>query len=420
MKRYWKIITLAIFAMATIGTLFIQASMATNAFPEFVIKHKSGDQEEVKPLTIISDYLENETTYIRTEISDKGTSYQKNESSYLNLLKEEYFQPEMKYLMKDYRSFMRGKQDTQIHSFFEDQNVLAYVGLKSSYLSTRQNQWGYSFELDVLDQKTKKNTAFELVIPKEEKYNYINIQDVQLINDELKILTVNDLSTYMTSTQEQEVSIDQTEIHIYTVNLDTQKVVNDEMIDVITTELAPDQWQSIYAIDKGRNIGPNKYSVVLVEKNEEAVFNDYAQQTLERQYIVYNLETNQLEEIELPEEFNPETYPRLLSGSVMYLSKEEDNQIEIIGYDLESKQIETKQTFDLSETEGNYFRQFYFMNDKIYIIEQLYKEKVDSVIMIGDIQTGEILYEGTVELADSNKDQQLNKMHINEIQVKKE
>ncbi len=60
------------------------------------------------------------------------------------------------------------------------------------------------------------------------------------------------------------------------------------------------------------------------------------------------------------------------------------------------------------------------MNDKIYIVQQLQEGKADSMIMIGDIQTGDILYEGIFELAASNKDQQMKKMHINGMHVEKE
>src|SRR5690625_2912178 len=414
MKRYWKLITLTTFIVVITGALFIQAGLATSGFPEFVIEHKSGNQAEVKPLTIIGNYVVDETTHIRTEISAEETSYRHNESSYLHVLKEDYLQPEMKRLIKDYRSFMRGKHEEQIHSFFEDQDILAYADLKSEYLSARHGQWKYSFAVDVLDKKTKNNTAFELAIPEDEKYNYLNIQGVQLIDDELKIMTMNNLI----STNEYP---HHDEIHIYTIDLDTQKVTNDHVIELTNDELASDQWLSIYGVHKGEDIGPNKHFVFLEEKNEETVLEDsYSQQTLERQYIVYNLETNEQKNLELPEGYGIETYPELLSGSIVYFSKKVDNEIEVIGYDLERKQIETKQTFDLLVDEGDSFRPFTFINDKIYIVQQLYEGIVDSTIMIADIETGEILYEGSVGLADSSKDQQVKKMHIYKTHVKKE
>src|SRR5699024_7196903 len=129
MKRYWKLTTLTTFIVVIIGILSIQTSLATKGFPEFVIKHQSGDKEAVKPLTIIGDYVVDEMNYIYTEISDQGTSYRNYESSYIYLLKGDYLQSDIKYLIKNYRSFMRGKQDEQIHSFFEDQNFLAFTGL---------------------------------------------------------------------------------------------------------------------------------------------------------------------------------------------------------------------------------------------------------------------------------------------------
>src|SRR5699024_7798202 len=134
----------------------------------------------------------------------------------------------------------------------------------------------------------------------------------------------------------------------------------------------------------------------------------------------YNLETNEREIIELPKDYGAEAFPELLRGSIVYFSKEEDNEIEMIGYDLVSKQIVTKQTFDLQKGEDDLFLQFAFMNDKIYIVQQLREGEADTAIMIANIQTGEILYEGSVELADSSKQQQVKKMHINAIHVEKE
>src|SRR5699024_8212504 len=96
MKRYWKLTTLTIFIVAVIGALYIQTSLATSRFPEFVIKHQSGDKAEVKPLKLIGNYEANEMDYIYTEISDQGTSYQNHNSSYLYFLQENYLQSEMK------------------------------------------------------------------------------------------------------------------------------------------------------------------------------------------------------------------------------------------------------------------------------------------------------------------------------------
>jgi len=415
MKKYWKLTTLTIFIVAVIGALYIQTSLAKNSFPEFVIKHQSGDKAEVKPLKVIGNYRANEMNYIYTEISDQGTSYRNYESSYLYLLKEDYLQSEMKHLIKNYRSFMRGKQDEQIYSFFEDQNILTFAGLKSEYIYTHHGRWTYSLVVDVLDKKTNKNTAFELAIPEDEKYNYINIQGVQLINDELKIITTNEpLSNNEYYAQE--------EIHIYTVDLDTQKIVEDLEISSTAADLESNQWHSIYGVHRGADIGPNNYFVFQEEKKEEIMLDEgyYDHQTIARQYIVYHFETGEQESIHLPDEYGIELNPELLNGSTIYFSRETDNEIEIIGYDLESKQIELEQTFVLSHAEDNLFSQFHIMNDKIYIVQQPNEGVIDSAIMIGNIQTGEILYEGSIELATSDKNQQVEKMHINEMRVNKE
>src|SRR5690625_3913030 len=397
MKKYWKLTTLTIFIVAVIGALYIQTSLAKNSFPEFVIKHQSGDKAEVKPLKVIGNYRANEMNYIYTEISDQGTSYRNYESSYLYLLKEDYLQSEMKHLIKDYRGFMRGKQDEQIHSFFEDQSFLAYAGLKSEYIYTHHGRWTYSFAIDVLDKKTNKNTALELAIPEDEKYNYVNIQGVQLINDELKIITTNEpISNNEYYAQEK--------IHIYTVDLDTQKVTEDLEISSTMTDLESNQWHNIHGVYKGADIGPNKYFVFQEEKREEIMLDEgyYDHQTIARQYSVYHFESGEQESIHLPDEYGTELHPEILNGSTIYFSREIDNEIEIIGYDLESKQIELEQTFALPYAGDNLFSQFQIMNDKIYIVQQPSEGIIDSAIMIGNIITDVILYYSSIKLTSSS------------------
>src|SRR5690625_250149 len=286
MKRYWKLIIVTTFIVAVIGTLLIQTSLATSGYPEFVFEHKSGDQEEVKPLTIIGEYVADDSTYIFTKISNEGTSYQNSQSSYLNFLQKDYLQPEMNRLIKDYRGFMRGKHEKPIYLFFEDQNVLAHVDLKNEYVFTSDRQWSYSFEVDVLDQKSKSKTKFELAIPEGEKYAYLDIHGVQFINDELKITTVNELNT---NTEQSHHA----EMHIYTVDLDTKEIVSDEVINFTIGQIDDDQWLNIYTIDYGEDIGPQKYIVSTIEITKETYVNDryHHYGILEQQLIAYNLET---------------------------------------------------------------------------------------------------------------------------------
>lgn len=415
MKRYWKLTTLTIFIVLVIGMFFIQSTLATRHLPNFVITHQSGDQAEAKPLTIFGDYIVDGETYIWTEITDEGTSYRKNESSYLYLLKGGYFSPEIKQLQNDYRKFMRGKQGDQIASFFEDENILAYVELRSEFLYTHGGMWDYSFVVEILDKKSNNTTNFQLDIPEVENYNYLYIEGIQLIDGQIRVMTVNDYTTDDDYHSRQDM-------HIYTVDMDTQKIVNDVSVGTATTDLESNQWYSISGVHRDGNIGPIKYFVFSREKNEETFNGEYYDyQTIERQYVVYNLQTDEQEDIDFSKEFGGVVEPQLLRGSTIYLSKETDNQLEIIAYDLEEKQIETTHSFAIPTNSGEgQFKQISFKEDKIYMMWQLDQGKVDSKIMIADLNTGEMLYEGIVEMATTSKDQQEDKMYINEMRVNKE
>lgn len=411
MKRYWKLITLTTVVVLTIGTLYIQTSLATSHYPDFVIQHQSGDKDEVKTLKIIGDYVIDEASYAHTEISEEGTSYLHNPSSTLFFLWDNYYlSPEIERLQKDYRNFMRGKHE-QIDLYFEDQSVLAYVELKSEYLSARNHQWSFSFEIEVLDKKTKNKSKFEIEVPEEEKIDYLNIQGLQMINDEIKIITVNTLHETIGESHN-------TEMHIYTVDLQTQKVLSDDVIEVTGTEFAANQWINMYTISNEDHTGSSNQIVFTVDVSEETIIDgEYIYELVDSQLIAYDLETKEQIQIDLSQS-DEEIYPELLSGETIYFSTEIENHIEIISYDLKNHQIETKQTFDLPNAEGDLF--FTLMNDKIYILNQLSKDKIDSLLMIGDALTGEILYEGSLTLAQSSKDQQVNQMHISHLSVEKE
>src|SRR5690625_3643108 len=127
MKRYWKLITIATVIVLTIGTFYIQSSLAKNKYPTFSIKHQSGDETLVENVTIHGTYNEGDVWIGNIGISIEGMT-EHNQFSYLDMLTGKYLDTEIKRLQKEHRNFMRGKgEDTSL--FFDDKDTLAFVDI---------------------------------------------------------------------------------------------------------------------------------------------------------------------------------------------------------------------------------------------------------------------------------------------------
>lgn len=75
-------------------------------------------------------------------------------------------------------------------NFYEDKAWLAYAEyeIENTFSGmTNKNE----FLIEVLDKKTNETVAFEVAIPDGENYYTININDVQLLNGKVKVLTNN-------------------------------------------------------------------------------------------------------------------------------------------------------------------------------------------------------------------------------------
>lgn len=412
MKKYWKLIALITIIVLTLGTIYIGSAIEASKYPSFTIEHVNGHEDEVKPVTIHANYKIRDH-FLHPQISSQGTTYYKS-SSYIGVLKEYGLPSEIKHLQKEYRSFMRGKSE-EVNKYFEDENIVAHVNINYDFVHEIGSESGYSFEVSVMDRQTKKTTTFDIPITMGVAHDYMDIQDIQFIDGKLKVFTVHDLVTDVERAAENE-------IHLYSIDIETEKLVSDDVIDFSEGTKETDQYTRIYTIDNGQNIEPHKYIVYTIEENKDTDTDDggYDTQLLGYQMIAYNLETDEQVEIELPEAYRNEAYPMALKGSTLFFTIEGTDGIEVIGYNLETGKVETEQKFSIPEMEDESISRYVFENDKVYIVYQLNVGKIDSKLMIGDPETGEILYEGTLKLATSDKSKKVNDVYIDEINVMKE
>lgn len=122
MKRYWRLISVGIIIVLSVGTFYIQSSLAGNKFPDFVLQKKSGDVE----VTLEGNYQGRHINR-NVRITAEGATYAE-EYSFLDRIKGVPRDPNITRLQKDYRNFMRGKGNS-IHMFAEDKDLLAYADM---------------------------------------------------------------------------------------------------------------------------------------------------------------------------------------------------------------------------------------------------------------------------------------------------
>lgn len=391
MKRYWKLLAIAFITVLVIGTFYIQKSTASNSYPQFVITKVSGNENEVKNVVIPGDYSLDGYMPNDFQMNEKGTNYV-SDMSFIERQAGWHLPTEIKRLQKEYRNFMRGKQE-EVSLFYEDQSVLAYAIIPWNY-STQING-EISFDIEIYDKESGKVTKINEVLPQNQKYNYASIYDVQIFNGKLKVVASVDLNGEEMNT---------TEIHLYTFDLKTQSLIGDNIIQAMERQNSDDISTNISVLIDHENINQQKY--VLFEKQtfKEVPYEDgFTSEVISRELALYNLETNKQEKITLPEELLGRSIEgAILTDSTIYFYNVTDSKLEIIPYQIEGNKIGTKQSFDIG-TDEHSTPIIEIKNNRLFILSPFKDHDTNGTIMITDVNTGNILYEGTIEAENASK-----------------
>lgn len=396
MRKYWKLITITVLVILTLGAFYISSSLESLKYPDLFIKHKSGDATEVENVSVSAALKDGEKN-VYTNITSEGTTYSLN-MSYLDLIKGADQSAIMKRLKKEHYNFMRGKSDME-NQYYEDEHLLAYVNMRSDYGASGYGQWRYSFEVDVLDKASNKTSAFKVSIPDNEKFNYVHIQRIQIIDGQIKVFSTNDLIT-----RDDQHNVSRTELHLYSISLKDEEMIRDDRISD-TDEINPSYSVSTNLLSNNEKTKLNKNVVYSVDINEETMTDDGYQEykMRDQQLIAYDLSTNEQKKIELPDKYGDDVMPEFQSGNMIYFSHENEGKLELHAYNLESEKIEGKQTFDLLSKDDKETSSYVFNDNKIYQMHQLKADEIDTTIIISDIKTGDVLYEGSIAIAKASK-----------------
>ncbi len=245
MKRYWKIILLCFVAIIAIGTFYIRSGFADQKNITIEFEKVSGNEDEVNDLTILGDYLVGNINYSLK--IQKGEMIDSTNQSFFEKLDKTNVSPVFKGLVENYSGFFRSK-DLDPRYFFENERLLAYTGFEGEnyYVNTMSE---ITFDIDVLNKETKKTTSIESDVPGSNHYGWMGIDDVQVIDDEIKVFVRGFRKD------------DGYDFLVYTFNFNQQKLVSHETY--FSTPEVESGWADIQMVNDQNSIQQEKYHLIM-------------------------------------------------------------------------------------------------------------------------------------------------------------
>lgn len=416
MKRYGKLIIIVTLVILSFGIYYIQPIFAAETRPEFIIKAKKGDKTLIDNISV-EGYYQASNFYgmgTETEITKDGTTYYPTQS-YLSQLQGSVSDNEkMTQLQKDYRSFMRGKEPSLVN-FFEDDSILAYVEITTDYLSAvTENS---EFLIEVLDKKTNDVLSFSIEFPKAADYYSIYVEDVQVANNKLLVVT-NGYSISSGNGPDEQ--------HLYSIDLPNEKIEKDEKIQLDLIDPKDKEIQYVELLNAGNDIHSSEflvYQVVLdVAQTEMYVENDII--TLPVFGLIgVNIETGEQFLIDVSDEVGNQALGNTLpmENSTLYFYKTNDTTLSIYSYSLDQKELVEVESVELTAEQLATLKTDVVLQVKdgvVFFIESSNVKDRNMQIIAIDSNSGELVFEGAIEEKDDNLANK-NELYLSEVLFQK-
>jgi hypothetical protein len=399
MKRYWKIALLVPFIVLCIGTYYINA--ASLSYPDYYLKLQAGDEKEAAGISLQANYT-NQSLIIRSEGSEYGS-----EESFWSSLTSNYVRiPEIEKLQKEHRQFMRGKEDQG--SFYEDDKVLGYVEIDSKF-NPKIAEYDYRFIVSVYDKEQKRSVSFKLAVPQGNDYQSIRVIDVQIVGQTINLITTNNKE----NRKDTKVAYGTfTEFHQYKLDLDKKIMAADQVIISGDSADVDDPIQIRNIPETETFTKSNPYTVFQIDhlKIVQRKGVSGIVETDHQELVYYDLQSSKLVPIQnelikdLMKKINQINFSYYQDKLILtYLN--DPSAVKIIRYSLTEKKIESELTIDTkhSLTDGEMLTFAKSANNRLYIEGSLKYDNVGNVpaIMVADLDTGRILYEGYISRKDN-------------------
>lgn len=383
MKKYWKFTSIIAVIVLGIGTFYVSSANSATQYPEFVINKTSGDAEEIKSLALEGFYHEGGSmSYVNThlKITSDDSDYRKDSSIIDSVIGHPA--PMIQELQKEYRKFMRGKGQT-VDSFFENNKLLAYAEVK--YKTGSFTNRDFKFAISILDKDDGNTSSFSIKVPDSSVVENIFVEDVLVVDNELKVITHN-------NTRKNENYFN--EKHIYSFDISTEKINSNETILSLPIQQGNDHTFVNLIQTNHKQANENLIFVKTYEKVIEE--ESHRGEETNRELISYNLKTKEKETIELPDSLK-ENKISYFDGSTIYLTKLSEGNLVVTPYSIENDQAGKEFTIQLSNETSNAEPPIIIMeDDKLYVATHVTNLKTMASITVIDLKTMDTTYQGEV------------------------
>jgi hypothetical protein len=423
MKRYGLSIAFVLLIIISIGTYYTQAT--TSHYPNFKLVKQFGDESEIEGVSLAGGYINNLNyrTNPSVIVDSSGSTYT-NRSTVLLIDPFYWYSSEVKQLVSDHRQFMRGKRN--VNAIYEDEYMLVYADVKSDDAFSSGSRSFY-FDVSVLDKIQKKSWSYEVSVPNRDSEYMINVQDVQVFEDEIVVVTSNYTNRVGT------------EYHLYRLGLANKQIPLDQVIllpqpknTVIESSgiMVNFDVQSVYDTYTTK---PNNYSVFYARQTQTAYqdadtyiaselgansnqlgelssLQSAPEKTTSAQIIIYDLRTglevksNTQHLVDSIKAQSDTSYMNLnLNGNHLFLTQQSEQGIKVMEYNIKEEET-INHDIHLDNPKVNLTLKV-INNQRMYVVtEDVTKKSVPNVIIV-DLKTDKTIYRGTIELTETEQSQ---------------
>jgi hypothetical protein len=177
---------------------------------------------------------------------------------------------------------MRGKT-SQVSSFFENNHILAYADVDYNIGSLRSRD--FKFDISVLSKVDGNIESFTVEIPDGEELEDVYVEDVQMVEDKLNLITQNITENNVDFFDEK---------HIYTIDMANQKVINHEAI-IQVPHGQEDKSIDVQLIRKSPKKANEHLIIVKTERKVVQDAESIREEVINQEILSYNLATKKKE-----------------------------------------------------------------------------------------------------------------------------
>lgn len=386
MRKYMVNAILAVFAVITIGTYYVQASQETR--PNYKLTMVQGDASLVEGIALYGNYMSKDSVFgiESAYITTNGTEYTDKKLTISQRFNRRPVKTQLDKWVDQHRQFMRGKND--LAGFYENQDILAYVNCtvdeqQSNNPSAKKNA---KLSISVLNKQKDNTQEIRSVIHVDHDVSDIFVQNVQLVDQHLVAMVslIHSAKGYVYEPQ------------IIRVNLTTKEITN-EPLTLPGAKSVAANGDNQYVRLANQNLDHTDQWILSVSKDNH-----------KKSYQV-DVKTGQISPLAFQgHEMLLNNIMNAYGQKIYFLQKavssKENIGFTVISYDLVSKEYETilKNTnIDLSDNITYVFKQdyLYIMGHKNFKGNRLY---------VFNLTSGNLEYEGkavSTEAANQAEDE---------------